>query len=94
MQSVNHQVDISHDTPGTDAGAPVRPEPFVSKRLSGFPETARVKPAGQRRSEASIRAALAEAFRKLGRGIDAQSAYRRAKDFYKSSGHRWTRGLR
>lgn len=42
---------------------------------------------------ASTRTELAAAFRKLGRGVHAKAAYEQAKDFYKFSGHDWTRGL-
>ena len=94
MQSATHQMDISPDTPGMDVTGPVRPEPFVSKRLYDLPEMPPVGTKEQPRSEPSVRAELAAAFKKLGRGIDARAAYERAKDFYKSSGHRWTRGLR
>jgi len=47
----------------------------------------------QRRRGSSLRSQVAAAFKNIGKGVDAKIAYERTKDFYRSSGADWTRGL-
>lgn len=88
MQSVNQQLDFSHDTPAMNTAEPVVTQP------SRIHEVDYVKATEEHLAKVGIRNELAAAFRKLGRGVNAAAAYQRAKAFYKSSGHRWARGLR
>lgn len=46
-----------------------------------------------RRRQPSIRARVLSAFRHIGQGVDAKTAYGRTKDFYRVTGHSWTQGL-
>lgn len=94
MQSVNQHASVSQHEPAADSAMPIRPEPLVAERLSTISEAAFAANAGHRRSLTGPRAELAAAFRRLGRGVEAGAAFRKAKDFYKSSGHHWARGLR
>lgn len=41
----------------------------------------------------TVRVRVLSAFRKIGKGVDAKTAYERTKDFYRMTGHPWTRGL-
>lgn len=41
-----------------------------------------------------VRTELADTFRSLGRGMHAKAAYRQAREFYRASGHEWTRTLK
>jgi hypothetical protein len=45
------------------------------------------------RRRLSIRVRVLSAFRKIGKGVDAKTAYERTKDFYRATGYPWTRGL-
>lgn len=45
------------------------------------------------RRRLSVRVRVLSAFRKIGKGVDAKTAYERTKDFYRATGHPWTRGL-
>ncbi len=45
------------------------------------------------RRHLSVRVRVLSAFRKIGKGVDAKTAYERTKDFYRATGHPWTRGL-
>ena len=45
----------------------------------------------RRRLSVRVRALLG--FRKIGKGVDAKTAFERTKDFYRATGHPWTRGL-
>ena len=40
-----------------------------------------------------LRARVAAAFRKMAGAVDARTAYRKTKEFYRSSGAAWTRCL-
>lgn len=93
MQSVNYQVDTSHHTQDMEPAKPARPEPFVTDHLSAVSEAGFTNVAETSWPESGFRAELAAAFRKLGRGVQAGTAFEQAKDFYRSSGHDWTRGL-
>lgn len=79
--------DYSRDLRATN---PARPEPLVSGRvLSGgepvFDSFAALPAHGRR--------GLAAAFRDLGHGSSAATAFDRVRAFYRSSGCSWTRGL-
>jgi hypothetical protein len=41
----------------------------------------------------TIRASVVAAFRKIAGAVDARTAHRKTKDFYRSSGAAWTRCL-
>jgi len=41
----------------------------------------------------NVRVRVLAAFRKIGKGVDAKTAYERTRDFYRMTGHPWTRGL-
>ena len=45
------------------------------------------------RRRLSVRVRVLAAFRNIGNGVDAKTAYERTKDFYRATGHPWTRGL-
>jgi hypothetical protein len=46
------------------------------------------------RRRLSVRVRVLLAFRKIGKeSVDAKTAYERTKDFYRATGHPWTRGL-
>lgn len=94
MQSTNTQVDVGRATSRPQTAKSFRPQPFVAERVDK-PRVAPT-PAGNRArvDGRDSRFALAAAFRRLGRGFNAKAAYERAKDFYRSSGHNWARGLR
>lgn len=94
MQSVKQHAGVNQHDPAAEAALPIRPEPLVADRLSTISETAFAANAGHGGSMTGARAELAAAFRRLGRGVEAGAAFRKAKYFYKSSGHHWARGLR
>lgn len=94
MQSVNQQQYSDSEMQGVEAAWPVRPEPMISDRVSTVPGLEYAHATPGRSADSSVRSQLAAAFRKLGVGRHARSAYQRAKDFYRSSGHDWTRGLK
>lgn len=89
MQSVNQKFDINDDTQAVQAAGTK-----VAERTSPVQPVDFVKATEEHLAGVGIRHELAAAFRRLGRTMNAGAAYERAKDFYKSSGHRWTRGLR
>jgi len=45
------------------------------------------------RRHSNVRARVLSAFRNIGKGVDAKTAYEQTKDFYRMSGHPWTRSL-
>jgi len=45
------------------------------------------------RRHLSVRVRVLSAFTKIGKGVEAKTAYERTKDFYRATGHSWTRGL-
>lgn len=92
MYSSNHQAVSRHEDETPDA--PFRPEPFVPQRVEQTADTFPFDASNQPRVTPGIREELAAAFGRLGSALDAKAAYERARSFYKSSGHRWTRGLR
>lgn len=91
MQSVTQKMEPGY-AGSSEVQMPARPEPIVSERLSAlrddFTGGWKTRPAG-----AGARLELAEAFRKLARGMHPGAAFDRARDFFRSSGHAWTRGL-
>ena len=93
MQTTNRQAAVSHDLEEMEAGSPARPEPFVTERMSGFGKLDLVNEPAPAGNVGDGREALAAAFRKLGRGTQARTAWEQTKDFYKSGGRNWTRGL-
>lgn len=92
MQSVNHQVDFQHMKHMTTA-QPIRPEPFIPERVARRYEAPAEGARSKSESGSSVRHLLAAAFRKLHRGVDAGQADKDMRDFYRSSGNAWTRGL-
>ena len=47
----------------------------------------------RQRERSTLRARVASNFREIGQGVDAETAFRRTKDFYLTRGCDWTRGL-
>ncbi len=92
MHSSNHQAVSRHEDETPDAQ--FRPEPFVPQHVDRIGDRFLGEATNQSRAASGIRDELGAAFRRLGRALDAGAAYERARSFYKSSGHRWTRGLR
>ena len=45
------------------------------------------------RRQRNVRVRVLSAFRKIGKGVDAKTAYERTRDFYRMTGYPWTRGL-
>lgn len=92
MHTSNHQAVSRHEDETPEAQ--IRPEPFVPQHVDRIGDRFQVEATNQPRMASTIRDELGAAFRKFGRALDAGAAYERARSFYKSSGHRWTRGLR
>jgi hypothetical protein len=51
------------------------------------------RPQNRRASARSVRARVAEAFRRMANGIGDKTAYARTVQFYRSGGHEWTMQL-
>ena len=89
MQS-SHQERTSVYSRGLRAASPARPEPLVSGRVLVGREPVfdsfTALPAHGRQG-------LAAAFRGLGHGSGVGTAFDQAREFYRSSGCSWTRGL-
>lgn len=88
MKTAQHQIDMNYYPEDMEAFAPVRPDPFVPDRVSVY-EIA----TSDRRPGSDTRDELAASFRNMDRAVQPETAYEQAKDFYRSSGHAWTRGL-
>jgi hypothetical protein len=68
------------------------------ERSSATPRHARPSAAHPRRArrqgiERAVRARVVAAFRRLAHGVEDAVAYARSVEFYRSSGHPWTRSL-
>lgn len=95
MQSSEYEMTSGR---GDANGAPATwqmPTPASAPdRVTDYREAYHLDTVEARQGGASIRTQLADAFRKLGVGAQTRAAYDRVKNFYRSSGHDWTRGLR
>lgn len=94
MQSSEHQMTPSRATKGAAAPWRMPTQATAPERVTDYREGYHLDAVEAHQAGASIRTQLADGFRKLGVGAHARAAYDRVKDFYRSSGHDWTRGLR
>jgi len=94
MQTLDTYAVFGAETAAPVPGNPARPEPFINERVAAATVVQTMTAPHAHAGGADAREILAEAFMSLGRGVDAKAAYERAKDFYRSGGHDWTRGLR
>lgn len=94
MQSSEHQMTPARDMKGAAATWQMPKQATMPDRVTDYREAYHHDAVEAHQAGASIRSQLADAFRKLGVGTQARAAYDRVKDFYRSSGHNWTRGLR
>lgn len=94
MQYANQQQYRDAEIHGVEAAWPIRPEPMMSDRVSAVPGLDYAHAASGRQAVSTVRSQLAAAFQKLGVGSHAKAVYERTRDFYRSSGHDWTRGLK
>lgn len=94
MQSSELQMTPGRDTKGAAAPWRMPTRATAPDRVTDYREAYHLDTVEAHQTGASIRSQLADAFRKLGVGAHARAAYDRVKNFYRSSGHDWTRGLR
>ena len=67
--------------------------PMEDLQMSANPTARTMRPSRRQRPESKARARVAAAFRKIGNGADAKTAYARTTAWYRSSGGHWAHCL-